>query len=70
MKVVMGLTRYVPQITRGCVTLWPCHFTLKNILRQKKNDGNSNISASKKYNLQENPLKESKILQDISYLYN
>jgi hypothetical protein len=29
---------------KGCVTLWPCNLTLKSILRQKKNDGNSNIS--------------------------
>jgi hypothetical protein len=21
---------------KGCVTLWPCHFTLKNILRRRK----------------------------------
>jgi hypothetical protein len=21
---------------RGCVTLWPCHFTLKTILRSKR----------------------------------
>jgi hypothetical protein len=33
---------------KGYVTLWPCHFTLKSILRQKKkNYGNSNISRSK-----------------------
>jgi hypothetical protein len=38
---------------------------LKSILRQKKNYGNSNISPCKKYNLQKNPLKENKILQDI-----
>jgi hypothetical protein len=40
-------------------------FTLKSILRQKKNYGNSNISPWKNYNLQKNPLKETKILQDI-----
>jgi hypothetical protein len=44
-----------------------CHtvalpFTLKSILRQKKNYGNSNISPCKKYNLKKNPLKETKIL--------
>jgi hypothetical protein len=32
---------------------------------KKKNYGNSNISPCKKYNLQKNPLKETKILQDI-----
>jgi hypothetical protein len=48
-----------------------CHaralpFTLKSILMQKKNDGNSKISPPcKKYNLQKNPLKETKILKAI-----
>ncbi len=52
-----------------------CHtlalpFTLKSVLRQMKNYGNSNILPCKyfalqKYNLQKNPLKEIKILQDI-----
>jgi hypothetical protein len=52
-----------------------CHtialpFALKIILRQKKNYGNSNISPSmQKYNLKKkNPLKETKILQDIKTL--
>jgi hypothetical protein len=45
-------------------------FALKGILRQKKSYGNSNISPCKKYNLQKNPLKETKILQDILELYN
>jgi hypothetical protein len=40
-------------------------FTLKSILRQKKNYGNSNIVTMQKYNLQENPPKETKILQDM-----
>jgi hypothetical protein len=41
--------------------------TLKTILRQKKDYGNSNISPCKKYiTLQKkNPLKETKTLQDI-----
>jgi hypothetical protein len=49
-----------------------CHtvalpFILKSILRQKKNYENSNISPCKNIpNLQKkNPLKETKILQDI-----
>jgi len=29
------------------VTLWPCQFTFQSILRQKKNDRNSNISPCK-----------------------
>ncbi len=50
-----------------------CHtvglpFTLKSIWRQKKNYGNSNISPCKNYNLQNNPLKQTKILQDIRTL--
>jgi hypothetical protein len=40
-------------------------FTLKSILRQKKNYGNSNISPSKIYNLPKIPPKETKIFQDI-----
>jgi predicted translin family RNA/ssDNA-binding protein len=34
-------------LNKGCVTLWPLPFTLKSILRQKKNYGNSNISQCK-----------------------
>jgi hypothetical protein len=38
---------------KGCVTLWPCPFTLKKcILGQKKNYGNSNIFTMQKYNFQ------------------
>jgi len=45
-----------------------CHFTLKSILRQKKNYGNSNISPCKKYNLKK---KSSKKNQNPSrYYYN
>ncbi len=49
-----------------------CHtvalpFTLKSILRQKKNDGNSNISPSKNYNLQKNSSKRN---QNPSSNYN
>jgi len=40
--------RQAEQSNKGCVTLWPCHFTLKPILRPKKNYGNSkNISPHK-----------------------
>jgi len=49
---------------KGCVRLWPLPFTLKCILRPKKNDENSNISPRKNIpNLQKSPLKETKILQ-------
>jgi hypothetical protein len=41
-------------------------FTLKSILRrQKKNDGNSNVSPCKNIIFEKNPLNETKILQDI-----
>jgi hypothetical protein len=30
-----------------CHTLWPCPFTLRSMLMQKKNYGNSNISPCK-----------------------
>jgi hypothetical protein len=43
-------------------------FTLKNILRQKKNYGNSNISPCKNIILKNNPLKETKCLQNIRTL--
>jgi hypothetical protein len=50
------------------VALVALPFTLKSIERQKKkNNGNSNISAWN--NLQKNPLKETKNLQDIITLY-
>jgi hypothetical protein len=45
-------------------------FTLKSILRQKKNYENSNISPMQKYNLQKIPLKETKNLSRLSQLYN
>jgi hypothetical protein len=40
-------------------------FTLKMILQQKKNYGNSNISPCKNIILKNNPLKKTKIVQDI-----
>ncbi len=41
-------TYYPHYIKQGvCHTLWPCHFTLKSILWQKKNNENSNISPCK-----------------------
>ncbi len=51
-----------------------CHivalpFTLKSILRQMKNDGNSNISPCQNIIFKKIPLKETKILQDIITLY-
>jgi hypothetical protein len=33
-----------PTNNKGCVTPWALQFTLKSILRQKKNYENSNIS--------------------------
>jgi hypothetical protein len=51
---------------RGVSNCVAFQFTLKSLLRQMKNYGNSNISPSKTIpNLQKKPLKETKILQDI-----
>jgi hypothetical protein len=44
--------------------VWPCHLH-KKVLGQKKNSGNSKYFTMQKNNLQKNPLKETKILQDI-----
>jgi hypothetical protein len=40
-------------------------FTLKSILRQTKDYGNSNISPCKNISIFKNPLKETKIFQEI-----
>ncbi len=60
------ITNLCSLFNKGCVTPWPCH-SLTSLLRQKKNYGNSNIISPCKNipNLQSNPLKETKILQDI-----
>ncbi len=55
--------------TRGVSHTMALPFTLKSILRQKKNYGNSNISPCQNIILKKNPLKESKILQDIITLW-
>jgi hypothetical protein len=59
-KVLMGakiiLNNHLQQQEVCHIVALP--FTLKNILRQKRNYGNSNISPCKKYNLQ-NPLKRN-----------
>jgi hypothetical protein len=43
-------------------------FTLKTILRQKKDLQKLKYFTMQKYNLKKNPLKETKILQDIMTL--
>jgi hypothetical protein len=45
-------------------------FTLKSILRQKKNYGNSNISPSKKKKKSSKKIKSSKRNQNPSRYYN
>jgi hypothetical protein len=55
--------------TRVVSHLWPLPFTLKSILRQKKNDGNSNISPCKNIpNLQKTSSKRK--TQNPSRYYN
>jgi hypothetical protein len=65
----MAATTTTQQETRGVSHWWPDNIHFKSILRQKKkkNYGNSNIISPCKniINLQNNPLKETKILQDI-----
>jgi len=51
--------------TQGVCHILALPFTLKSILRQKKNYENSNISPRKNIIFQNNPLKETKSLQDI-----
>jgi len=46
-RAASSTSESTPNNNKGCVTLWPCHFTLKTILRQKKNYGISNISPCK-----------------------
>jgi len=62
----LGLS-WLHQTNKGCVTLWPCHLHFKNILRQKKKNYEKleYFTIQKYINFQKNPLKESKILQDI-----
>jgi len=60
------IVRDGPIRNKGCVHTVSLPFTLKSILRQKKNHGNSNIiSPCKNIIFKANPLKETKILQDI-----
>jgi hypothetical protein len=54
--------------TRGCDTLWPCPFTLKSILRQKKNYENSNISPYKNIIFQKSSSKRNQ--NPSRYYYN
>jgi hypothetical protein len=55
--------------TKGCVTLWPCPFTLKSILMQTKELVKLKyFTKPKKYNLQKNFHKKSKSCK-ILWLY-
>jgi hypothetical protein len=57
---------YNAQVQQGVCHTMALPFTLKSIiLRQKTNYGNSNISPCKNIIFKKNPLKETKILQDI-----
>jgi hypothetical protein len=57
--------RFKTQQKQGVCHTVALAFTLKSVLRQKKNYGNSNISPCKTIILKKNPLKETKILQEI-----
>ncbi len=47
---------------KGCVTLWPCHLH-KKVSECKRRIMEIQIFHQEKYNLQKNPLQETKILQ-------
>ncbi len=51
----------------GCVTLWPCHLHFKKYLKAKEELWKLKYFTMQWYNLQlkKNPLKRTKILQDI-----
>jgi hypothetical protein len=50
----------------GCVTLWPCHLHKKFKYRKAKEAlWKLKYFIIQKYNLRNNPLKETKILEDI-----
>jgi hypothetical protein len=53
---------------QGVCHIMALSFTFKSILKQKENYGNSNISLCKNVIFKKNPLKETKILQDITTL--
>jgi hypothetical protein len=59
-----------PVKTRGVSHTVALPSTLKSILRQKKNYENSNISPCQNIIFKKNPIKETKILQDIITLTN
>jgi hypothetical protein len=52
--------------TRGVSHCGPCHFTLKkSIFKAKEELWKLKYFTMQKYNLHKNPLKETKILQDV-----
>jgi hypothetical protein len=53
---------------KGCVTLWPCDLGFKKDRKAKEELRKLKYFTMQKYNLQNNPLKETKILQDIIIL--
>jgi hypothetical protein len=62
----MGDLNVTDNTNKDCVTLWPCHLREKGSLRQKKNNGNSNISPCKNVIFK----KSSKSKQNPSRYYN
>jgi hypothetical protein len=56
---------FTTHITKGCVTLAPCHLFIKIYHEAKEKLWKLKYFTMKKYNLQKNPLNETKILQGI-----
>ncbi len=52
-------------VKQGVLHIVALPFTLKSILRQKKEFWKFKYFTMQKYNLQKNPLQQTKILQDI-----
>jgi hypothetical protein len=57
----------IVNVNKGCVTLWPCHFTFKKYLKAKEEElwNLKYFTMQKHITLQKKPLKETQILQDI-----
>jgi hypothetical protein len=53
---------------KGCATLWPCLLHLKVSQGKRQIVETQKYFTMQKYNLQKNPLKVTKIIQDIRTL--
>jgi len=61
MIIIVFSTPPLAILNKGCVTLWPCPFTLKRYLKAKEELWKFKYFSMQKYNHQKNPPKETKI---------